>query len=788
MEGRASRGRGRRVREHQRRGQGRVRPVLHLGQRGADRGVPPGGPGGAVPARPVPRRLRPAGHRPRQPARLARRMPRARRDQPGRAAPQGGRRARRPSCSSTRSAAARPPRCGRRARATCRPAAPGCCPPGACSTPPAPPRRRTVLVATETGMLHQLRQANPAVRWEPVNPDAVCRLYEDDDAGRPAALPARGGGGGARRSRRGRPGPAGRPGHDRGGVAVGGQRAGRRESPGRSGAAGDRRGAAPPALLAAALGTRRRRGGRGLRGRGHDRRAGRRRSRPPGAAGQQGRRSAGAPRRWPRAAWPPRSARGTPRPCTSGTRSTRAPACATRRRWRRWSPRRPARSPGWPRAGPGWSAPRCTWRAGTAAAGSCTPGATRSARRCTGCSAAALLASRVQVLTRCVALDALTGDRGAVGGVLAGMAGARTAVLQVGHGDAPRAVVLATGGFGQAYATTTNPAGLTGDGLALAARAGAELRDVEFVQFHPTVLWQDGGPRPVPADHRGPARRRGGAGGRGGPAGHGRAPSARRPGPAGRRVGGHAAADGSTGDGPDDHLWLDATALGRAVLERDFPTVAAAVPGPRDRPGGRADPGRARRALRLRRHPGRHGRADLGARAVRGGGGRLHRGARRQPARLQLPDRGPDHRPARRGPARRGSLPGAGRPGCGCLRARPGGEPRRPGRPWPRPCPGTPGCSATARAWNGLRQTLDQARPAAGRLDLATAEATSLHVVSVLVATAALARAESRGCHRWRDAPAAVAGRPGPGTRCSARTTGQRWAAGAVQAGVGAGA
>src|SRR5258707_1826986 len=55
-----------------------------------------------------------------------------------------------------------------------------------------------------------------------------------------------------------------------------------------------------------------------------------------------------------------------------------------------------------------------------------------------------------------------------------------------------RAVVLATGGFGQAYATTTNPAGLTGDGLALAARAGAELRDVEFVQFHPTVLWQDG--------------------------------------------------------------------------------------------------------------------------------------------------------------------------------------------------------------------------------------------------------------------------------------------------------
>jgi quinolinate synthase len=35
-----------------------------------------------------------------------------------------------------------------------------------------------VLVATETGMLHQLRQANPAVRWEPVNPDAVCQYMK----------------------------------------------------------------------------------------------------------------------------------------------------------------------------------------------------------------------------------------------------------------------------------------------------------------------------------------------------------------------------------------------------------------------------------------------------------------------------------------------------------------------------------------------------------------------------------------------------------------------------------
>ncbi len=52
-----------------------------------------------------------------------------------------------------------------------------------------------------------------------------------------------------------------------------------------------------------------------------------------------------------------------------------------------------------------------------------------------------------------------------------------------------RAVVLATGGLGQIYASTTNPPVATGDGMAVALRAGAVLADVEFVQFHPTVLW-----------------------------------------------------------------------------------------------------------------------------------------------------------------------------------------------------------------------------------------------------------------------------------------------------------
>src|SRR6266480_3865807 len=60
---------------------------------------------------------------------------------------------------------------------------------------------------------------------------------------------------------------------------------------------------------------------------------------------------------------------------------------------------------------------------------------------------------------------------------------------------AASAVLLASGGLGQLYRNTTNPAVATGDGVAMAFRAGAEISDMEFIQFHPTALYLKTAPR-----------------------------------------------------------------------------------------------------------------------------------------------------------------------------------------------------------------------------------------------------------------------------------------------------
>jgi len=125
-------------------------------------------------------------------------------------------------------------------------------------------------------------------------------------------------------------------------------------------------------------------------------------------------------------------------------------------------------------------------------------------------------------------------------------------------------VVLATGGAGQLFAVTTNPAEATGDGVAMALRAGVPVADVEFVQFHPTALHHPAMPRPLLSE----ALR-----------GHGallrdargeRFVDELAP----RDVVSRAMAARMTEQGVE-HLWLDATGLER--FAQRFPTIDASL-------------------------------------------------------------------------------------------------------------------------------------------------------------------------------------------------------------------
>lgn len=93
----------------------------------------------------------------------------------------------------------------------------------------------------------------------------------------------------------------------------------------------------------------------------------------------------------------------------------------------------------------------------------------------------------IRTVENALVLDLLKTPQGATAGVTLHVMG-EGQHDGVGAVHAP-AVVLATGGMGQVFSATTNPHVSTGDGVALALRAGAEVSDLEFVQFHPTVLY-----------------------------------------------------------------------------------------------------------------------------------------------------------------------------------------------------------------------------------------------------------------------------------------------------------
>ena len=104
--------------------------------------------------------------------------------------------------------------------------------------------------------------------------------------------------------------------------------------------------------------------------------------------------------------------------------------------------------------------------------------------------AQALGEERILVKEEQFLLDLLKNSKGEIIGALS--LNALTHELEI---YLAQAVVLATGGLGQLYCYTTNPEVATGDGIAAAYRAGAQLMDMEFVQFHPTALFIPGAPR-----------------------------------------------------------------------------------------------------------------------------------------------------------------------------------------------------------------------------------------------------------------------------------------------------
>jgi len=94
----------------------------------------------------------------------------------------------------------------------------------------------------------------------------------------------------------------------------------------------------------------------------------------------------------------------------------------------------------------------------------------------------------IEVFEDCFAIDLLLKDADCIGARILDIKNRKICDIFA------RATVLATGGVGYIYQNTTNPEIATGDGIAMALRAGAKLEDMEFVQFHPTTLNKPGAP------------------------------------------------------------------------------------------------------------------------------------------------------------------------------------------------------------------------------------------------------------------------------------------------------
>ncbi|MGY1836017.1 L-aspartate oxidase [Blastococcus sp. SYSU DS0510] len=361
----------------------------------------------------------------------------------------------------------------------------------------------------------------------------------------------------------------------------------------------------------------------------------------------------------------------------------------------------------------------------------------------------ALGAAGVEVLEHTLALDALRAADGTVVGLRVARVCAGGALTDAGDLRA-HAVVLATGGYGQAYAAATSPAGTTGDGLALALRAGAEVADVEMVQFHPTVLWQGSGAAGQQVLVSEAVRGEGAvlvdrAGRRVMAGAHPLADLAPRD-VVSATIAAHLAASG------EDHVLLDATHLGAEFLERRFPGILRAC-----REAG-VDPVTQPVPVALGAHytcggvladldgrTGVPGLSAVGEVACTGvhGANRLASNSiteglvagRRCAALLDATLPGGD--PAEPVVARTlaaGAVDPTARAAIGVATSRHAGVLR------------------TADGLTELTRVL-AATPRTDELDLAAVEATAAHTVATLLATAALARPESRGCHRRADAP-----------------------------------